>query len=321
MNKNRFLVDLEKSLTFMESEDRDAAIAYYNELFDEAGFDKEQSVLEELGSPAKVAVQLRREYAPEKPILTGNELSIPGTEEEQEASADGKTNTPWKGQLWRTGEVPPWNYGLNDLAGAAVEKQPEEDRQSEEDRQPKPGNRQDGEYSYTYRRAEETKSGTWHSPRQEPPKNAPPKQEPPKQEPGERSGPQEARKNPPGYNHQPVYENNKRKLPAWLIAIIVVCTLPISIPVAAVAFSLVIAMAAVFFALIASGIGIAIGGIAVVISGIFALSFLPDALMMFGVGAIMLAVGLLMAWFMIWLTAITFRGIFRAIRKKGGRTQ
>ena len=313
MNRNRFLVELEKSLTFMESEDRDAALAYYNELFDEAGADNEQRILDELGNAVRVAVQLNREYAPEKPIPTGTELAVAG---EEEPRTDGKTNTPWKGQVWRTGEAPPWRYGLDDLAGAATQTAPEEDKPEE----PKP-EEPNGEYAHAYKSAEEPKQSTWHSPlpQQETQKQGRPQQEDSTEHKTEQPN-GDAHQNPFAYNPDPAQEK-KRRLPGWAIALIAVFAIPVGIPLAVTVFSLFIAILAVMVALVASGVGVTLGGIGLIISGIWALGFVPDALMMFGVGAIVMAVGLILTWFMVWLCALVFKSLFRRLRRrKGGKT-
>lgn len=41
----------------------DDAIAYYNEYFEEAGPDQEQAVIKELGTPSKIATQIKADYA------------------------------------------------------------------------------------------------------------------------------------------------------------------------------------------------------------------------------------------------------------------
>lgn len=323
MTKRVFLVDLEKALTFMTDEDREAAIAYYSELFDEAGDENEQQVLDELGSATRVAVQLSREYTPEKHIPRGDELAVPG--EQSEPESDGKTNTPWKGQLWRTGEIPPWRYGLDDLGTGAAQAQQakkEPSDSSETETETHAG----GEYAYSYVRSESRSrtsqaqsSASWHSPRSE---NAPPKQE--KKSDDSDSGSRRAKEerqsyqeNPYAYKAQPVYE--KKRLPGWLIALIVVFAIPVGIPAVAVVFSIAVAVLAVLFALVTSGLAIVAAGIGVILSGVWALGFLPDALMLFGIGALLLAIGIAVTWLMLWLSISCVRGLLRRIRRDRGR--
>ena len=78
MNKNIFLVDLSKCLGFMTETEREEALKYYRELFDEAGPENEQKVLMQLGSPTKVAVELHRSYDRSHADTTGAERLLRG---------------------------------------------------------------------------------------------------------------------------------------------------------------------------------------------------------------------------------------------------
>lgn len=62
MNRTEFMAALRKELSRLSSEEIEAAIEYYEEYFDEAGPENEQQVIESLGSPKKVAAQIRSEY-------------------------------------------------------------------------------------------------------------------------------------------------------------------------------------------------------------------------------------------------------------------
>lgn len=59
MNREEFLRQLESLLMTIPENDRLDAIAYYNDYFDEAGVENEQQVIEELGSPQKVAANIK----------------------------------------------------------------------------------------------------------------------------------------------------------------------------------------------------------------------------------------------------------------------
>jgi len=58
MNKKKFLKKLTRLLRRLPEEEREAALRYYREYFDEAGNENEQRVIEELGSPEKVAEEI-----------------------------------------------------------------------------------------------------------------------------------------------------------------------------------------------------------------------------------------------------------------------
>lgn len=55
MNRQEFLRQLESLLMNIPEQERADAMAYYNDYFDEAGVENEQQVIQELGSPQKVA--------------------------------------------------------------------------------------------------------------------------------------------------------------------------------------------------------------------------------------------------------------------------
>ena len=60
MNKESFIRQLEQLLMDIPEYDREDAIAYYNDYFDEAGQENEQNVIRELGSPEKVAQTIKQ---------------------------------------------------------------------------------------------------------------------------------------------------------------------------------------------------------------------------------------------------------------------
>jgi len=63
MDKNKFMAELEAQLSRIDAQERADAIAFYNEYFEEAGAENEQAVIEELGSPAKIAAQIKADAA------------------------------------------------------------------------------------------------------------------------------------------------------------------------------------------------------------------------------------------------------------------
>lgn len=59
MTKEQFLFQLEQLLLDLPQEEREEAIAYYREYFNDAGSENEDSIIEELGTPEKVAASIR----------------------------------------------------------------------------------------------------------------------------------------------------------------------------------------------------------------------------------------------------------------------
>ena len=58
MNRLEFMDALESRLSQLSSEERDDALRYYEELFDEAGPIEEQKIIDDLGSPEDIARQI-----------------------------------------------------------------------------------------------------------------------------------------------------------------------------------------------------------------------------------------------------------------------
>ena len=101
MNKVEFMRQLERLLQNISEQERQEALQYYGDYFDDAGPENEQAVLEALGNPARVAENIRRDlygagygdgYEARKPV-TGRELTEYGTFPE-EAQNQGSA---WQG--------------------------------------------------------------------------------------------------------------------------------------------------------------------------------------------------------------------------------
>ncbi|HOS34264.1 MAG TPA: DUF1700 domain-containing protein [Treponemataceae bacterium] len=63
MTRAQFMNELRERLDRLPSDEREEALAYYEEYFDEAGVDHEQDVIRELGSPASVASRIYADRA------------------------------------------------------------------------------------------------------------------------------------------------------------------------------------------------------------------------------------------------------------------
>ncbi len=61
MNRVDFMKQLESLLQNISPGEREEALQYYNEYFDDAGAENEQAVIEALGNPAKVAENIKRD--------------------------------------------------------------------------------------------------------------------------------------------------------------------------------------------------------------------------------------------------------------------
>lgn len=63
MTRQEFMNRLASELSRLPKEEIQAAMEYYSEYFDEAGPEREQEAIQELGSPSKIATQIKADYA------------------------------------------------------------------------------------------------------------------------------------------------------------------------------------------------------------------------------------------------------------------
>lgn len=93
MNRPQFLAELNQYLTFFTPEERTALMAVYTRRFDDAGEGGEGSVLVELGTPMRVAIDLKRRQE------AGDSFeeifaSVTGTEYAEAPAYNVETDTP-----------------------------------------------------------------------------------------------------------------------------------------------------------------------------------------------------------------------------------
>lgn len=61
MNRDEYIKQLRIRLSSLDQEEINSAISFYEEYFDEAGIENEQKVMEEMGTPTKLAAQIKAE--------------------------------------------------------------------------------------------------------------------------------------------------------------------------------------------------------------------------------------------------------------------
>ena len=93
MTRKEFLSQLEQALQGMPAEECRRAVEYYENYFDEAGPEKEQEVLQQLGAPEKVAADILRDY---RDIAQHSDAPHTG----HAAESSGKTGKAQSRQEW-----------------------------------------------------------------------------------------------------------------------------------------------------------------------------------------------------------------------------
>lgn len=81
MNRAEFLKQLEYLLQDMPEDEREDAVAYYRDYFEEAGPDQEAAVLRELGSPERIAAMIRADWNGQ--LKGGGEFTDSGYQDER----------------------------------------------------------------------------------------------------------------------------------------------------------------------------------------------------------------------------------------------
>lgn len=106
MNRQAYLAELAQLLYYMTAWDRDAALAKYTKLFEER--DNDFAVIQELGSPMKLAVTLSRSYeASPEPVEDAAEQESPAPAEELPTEVPEAVSAEETTEPAQTTEEPP----------------------------------------------------------------------------------------------------------------------------------------------------------------------------------------------------------------------
>jgi len=285
LNRTEFLDRLEKLLSDVEKEEREEALAYYTDYFEDAGKEKEADVIMELGSPEKVAESIKADLAHNG---AGGEFTEKGFEPEYKD----------KYQISRRNEV--GNHNPDEYVDVefreAKDDNPKNDNMKDAQKADEEALRAAGaDQNWNDRIKNQTGS---HSYSQE-------------EDLGYRIGP-DGRKyyeNTGRYQshttrreerrqEQPIYQKRSAGEIILLTLFVLFIGIPVGIPCLAVVFSLFVAAGATVFSLVvgfgAAGIGCLVAGLAVLVVGISKLFVFPGVGAMFlGGGLICFGIGLL----------------------------
>ena len=94
MNREQFIAQLARLLQDLPPEERQEAIRYYQEYFDDAGEENEDAVIQELGSPGKVVASIKANLQYGGSTFGANDTDMENTgTESQTKDADGWQNS------------------------------------------------------------------------------------------------------------------------------------------------------------------------------------------------------------------------------------
>lgn len=117
MNRKEYIERLEQLLLILPCEEREEALQYYTDYFDDAGVEKEIDVMRELGSPEEVAAKIRAGFAGEyaeyseqgyedarfqdnQEIMPGYQNTYKGADSEWKNSSYEGANAEWKDSVY-----------------------------------------------------------------------------------------------------------------------------------------------------------------------------------------------------------------------------
>ena len=293
MNRYDFMRQLEMLLSDITPNERQEALQFYNDYFDDAGVENEQNVIKALGSPAKVAASIKAD-------LTGN------------GSAGEFTETGYKDSYTKNQEI--MKYGQTEENTAKQENKNQTGNGAGQSNpyqsnlyQGNPyGNQGNGKNPYSnnpYGNNPYSNNASTYAGNSKNDSN--------------RSGGDQNGTNPGGYSGS----SAKKEMSGGTLALVIIlCVfgIPILLPVAigllgvmiaivAVIASLFIAVAAIAFALIIVGIVLFIVGISKLIVAPF------GGLYLAGGGLACVGMGILFAMLTIWLCAVVIPVIVKAV--------
>lgn len=248
MNKEIFLRDLRRFLADIPDDEREQALKYYEDYFEDAGPENEQQVIQELGSPIDIAKQIKStnqeniSYGQGNDFFQNKEYPNPyrNTQNSSRNTGSRFTQNTYSGNTGYTQGANTRNYSQSQ-----------------------------GPYAGTYQ--EPKKSWT-----QDPSKIV-------------------------------------------IVILLAIFAIPIGIPIVSTIFGLVVAAAAVIFALIvtlfAVGGSLAISGVCVLIGCFFTPGGIASILLLLGTGLVLLSMGLFIFWFSIVLCAKLFPALGKGVGK------
>lgn len=308
MNKPQYLAELGRLLIFMTAADREETLSRYGTLFDLAGPDGINDLISHIGSPTKAAIRLSRTYTPgsiadsvlDEPVPTpakapaAPEASVPVPEEKDAPSYD----------------VPP--LIMDDLPGYEPPVIPPNFEEDEPAAAPEEPVVPEGPAAPDAVRSDaDDAMPDWMSASTGPSPDRPAAPDLPAGQPGpaaasaELTGTDTPDETPPA--PAPAY-TIERVIPLWAgIPLFVLSLAVIALPFGAVCLALVPV-------LVLPGVALLLGAWLAAVGGLWCISYIADAVMLFGLALVILAAGLVVLWLGLWLLVSIVSLYFRAMR-------
>ena len=101
MKRKEYMERLEQLLLVLPQEEREEALQYYSDYFDDAGIENEERVILELGSPEEVAAKIRAGFAGEFAEYSEQGYEDTRFQNAQEIMAKEAINDEWKDSVYK----------------------------------------------------------------------------------------------------------------------------------------------------------------------------------------------------------------------------
>ena len=332
INKQKFLAELGKLLTFMYEEDRQRAIELYSRMFEEA--DDERALLQSLVSPTRQAVIVARAYNSNLGRLSLNPTGKAAPEDLDENGVPDYVQAieGVREQAWAAQGIP--------AARAHREAEPAEESESEEAESEEAESAEESAAEPAEKSESETPEAESADSEEAEPgekaesaeESAAEPQEAPAAEAEEEKGeklegieyftmPEAGRETPVSETGAALLDENsfnvnsdglkktRRKPRVFLLILYILLAIPLT--VCAVAVLLVPAL--LFLALSVAAIICGVVLVSTVISSIAALALLSDIMVMLGLALVLFALGLLFLWTAIWFVGGAIVGLVHGV--------
>ena len=334
MNKPQYLAELSQLLIFMTRADREETLSRFEALFDKAGPDGEEVLLSKIGSPTRQAIRLSRTYDPAN--FTDELLDSLEAEPVPEPEPEDEPEQPPEPE---EAHLPPDDlpeYGMDDLPDLAGLPDAAEPPAEEPEPAPQPPRNGPAEQP----RFVPLVLDDAQAPEDEPEPAAHDDISWLNDEPGEEPGPggkaPETKPTPaapapapvpaaagPDEDEEDVEEEDEDEEGSFYAGppILIERMVPLGVGIPLLILSLPVLMlplAAIVLALIPvvllPGLAVLLGAWLAFVGGLWCISYIADAAMLFGLALILLAAGLAVLWLGLWLAVLMVSGYIHALR-------
>ena len=292
INRQRYMAELSKLLTFMYKEDRAEILQHYNELLDNA--EDEQELLESFGSPTKLAVTISRTYQRDE-----RKLSVKSDSKADAAAAPAPAVRAPEAKPKETPAQPEQSY-------ADIIEEIRREQAAEAGVEYKPIFFNEPEPAVEAAPAEDATSETDEAPAED----APAETEEAPAEDATSETEEASAEDAPAETEEAPSEGAPAETELRTNVFLLIVYLIFAVPIGLALYAVLIALDLVLIGLGLGAAGAAIETLTFAFSG---MAVFADAIMVAGMGLVEGAIGLVLLWFAVWLSIKDIGALSRGI--------